>query len=122
MRVTRVVLACGLLALCARSVSAEVLTWTVDGNTREAIVFAPSAPTPGGKAPLIFSFHGHGDNMDNFQYTYLHRAWPEAIVVYFQGLPSRDGLSGWQVERGEYNDRDLKLVDTALASLRKKYN
>ena len=52
----------------------------------------------------------------------LQRAWPDAIVVYFQGLPSRDGLRGWQVERGEYNDRDLKLVDVALASLRKKYN
>ena len=45
----------------------------------------------------------------------------EAIVVYFQGLPSRDGLSGWQVEKGEYHDRDLKLVDAALASLRGRF-
>ena len=111
-----------LLALCARSASAEVVTWTVEGVTREAIVFAPSATPPGGRLPLIFSFHGHGDDMENFQYTDLHRAWPDAIVVYFQGLPGRDGLRGWQVERGDYNDRDLKLVDVALASLRKKYS
>ena len=52
-------------------------------------------------------------------YTGLHRAWPEAIVVYFQGLPSsRDGLFGWQVEKRRDDDRDLRLVDAALASLR----
>ena len=69
--------------------------------------------------PLVLSFHGHGDNMQNFQHTNLHQAWPEAVVVYFQGLPSRrDGLDGWQVEKGQDDDRDLKLVDIALASLR----
>src|SRR6267143_3519704 len=120
-RLTPLGLTAVLLILCARAASAEVVTWTVDGDKREALVFAPSAP-PGGKLPLIFSFHGHGDDMENFQYVGLQRAWPEAIVVYFQGLPSRDGYRGWQVEPGEYNDRDLKLVDVALASLRKKYN
>ena len=65
------------------------MTWTVDGDKREAIVFAP--PRRRGKLPLIFSFHGHGDDMENFQYVGLQQAWPDAIVVYFQGLPSRDG-------------------------------
>jgi hypothetical protein len=36
----------------------------------------------------VLSFHGRGDNMQNFQHTDLHRAWPQAIVVYFQGLRS----------------------------------
>src|SRR3954452_17396371 len=73
----------------------EIVTWTVDGVVRQAIVYAPSAPA-GGPAPLVLSFHGHGDDMHNFQYTNLHQAWPEAIVVYFQGLPSpRDRLAGW---------------------------
>src|SRR4051794_28447383 len=96
----------------------QVMTWQVGSDTRRAMVYAPSADSPDGKAPLVFSFHGHGDNMQNFRHTALHRAWPEAVVVYFQGLPSRrDGLSGWQVERGQDEDRDLRLVDAALASL-----
>jgi len=109
-----------LLVLCARVVSAEVVTWKVDGDPREAIVYVPASRAE--RIPLVFSFHGRGDEAQNFQYTDLHVAWPDAIVVYFQGLETSGGLSGWQVERGQDNDRDLKLVDAALASLRKKYN
>lgn len=100
----------------------EAMTWKVDGQARRAIVYPPSSNVVGRPAPLVLSFHGHGDNAQNFQYTGLHRAWPEAIVVYFQGLPSsRDGLFGWQVEKGQDSDCDLKLVDAALASLREKF-
>src|SRR5437870_10658533 len=109
------------VTLWTQIASAETITWKVDGETRLAIIYAPSTKSAGEKAPLVFSFHGHGDDIQNFQYTGIHRMWPEAIVVYFQGLPSRDGLSGWQVEKGDYNDRDLKLVDAALASLRGRF-
>ena len=113
------------LTLCAHTASAqraEVKAWRLNGETRRAIVYSPSAKSAGGRAPLVFSFHGHGDNMQNFQHTDLHRAWPEAVVVYFQGLPSRrDGLSGWQVEKGQDDDRDLALVDAALGSLREEF-
>jgi polyhydroxybutyrate depolymerase len=88
-----------LLVLGARvAAAADVTTWTVDGVKREAMIYVPSSP-PAGKLPLIFSFHGHGDDMENFQFVGLQDAWPDAIVVYFQGLPSRDGYRGWQVER-----------------------
>lgn len=100
---------------------AESLTWKVDGDVRKAIAHRPAASSPGGRSPLVLSFHGHGDNMDNFQLSNMHRAWPQAIVVYFQGLPSADGLSGWQTERGQDRDRDLKLVDTAIASIRQSF-
>ena len=100
---------------------AEVKAWRLNGETRRAIVYSPSAKSAGGRAPLVFSFHGRGDNMQNFQHTDMHRAWPEAIVVYFQGLPSRDGLAGWQVESGQDDNRDLALVDAALASLREEF-
>src|SRR4051794_9885891 len=77
---------------------AEAVTWNVDGALRRAIVYLPAKATSGAM-PLVFSFHGHGDNIENFQHTDFQRAWPEAIVVYPQGVRSRDGLSGWQVER-----------------------
>ena len=121
-RVTPVGLAVVLVVLCGRAASAEVMTWKVDGDTRQAIVYARAASAASGKVPLVLSFHGRGDDMQNFQFTNLHAAWSDAIVVYFQGLETRDRLAGWQVERGENNDRDLKLVDAALASLRKQYN
>jgi polyhydroxybutyrate depolymerase len=104
------------------SSASEVTTWKVEGDTREAIVYARAASRAGGRVPLVFSFHGRGDDAQSFQYTNLHVAWPDAVVVYFQGLEARGGLAGWQVERGEANDRDLKLVDAALASLRQRYN
>jgi len=122
MFLTYVGLASTLLVLCACGASAEVITWKVEGDTREAIVYAPAASAAGGRASLIFSFHGRGDDMQSFQHTNLHAAWPDAIVVYFQGLETHGGLTGWQVERGEYNDRDLKLVDVAMASLHRRYN
>ena len=110
-----------LRAQTAVAQRAEVKAWRLNGETRRAIVYPPSAKSANGRAPLVFSFHGHGDNMQNFQHTDLHRAWPEAIVVYLQGLPSRDGLSGWQVEKGQDDDRDLALVDAVLASLREAF-
>ncbi len=111
-----------VLILGARGVSAEVMRWQVDGETREAIVYTPAAPRGGGRVPLVLSFHGYGDNMQNFQSTNVHVAWPDAIVVYFQGLETRGGLAGWQVERSDGVDRDLRLVDVALASLRQTYS
>src|SRR5438874_10439722 len=98
------------VTLWTQIASAETITWKVEGETRLAILYAPSTKSAGEKAPLVFSFHGHGEDIQNFQYAGIHRMWPKAVVVYFQGLPGRDGLSGWQVEKGEYNDPDLKLV------------
>ena len=118
MRLTHAGLVGVLLILGASGASAEVMRWQVDGETREAIVYVPAASRGGGRVPLVLSFHGRGDNMQNFQRTDVHVAWPDAILVYFQGLETRGGLAGWQVERGEGRDRDLKLVDAALASLR----
>jgi polyhydroxybutyrate depolymerase len=110
-----------LLTLGVRPGSAELVTWKVDGDTRSGFVYVPSSPTPGAKLPVVFAFHGRGDDIQNFEFIGLHRTWPGAVVVYIQGLDNR-GLSGWQVERGQDADRDLKLVDLALDSLRKKYS
>jgi len=93
----------------------------VRGTTRQAIVYAPAgaSSTP---TPLVLSFHGHGDGMENFQHTDVHVAWPEAVVAYFNGLPSpRDGYQGWQTEPGQDEDRDLALVDMAISTLSQRY-
>ena len=120
-RPTHLALAGLLLILGVRdAAAAEVMRWQVDGETREAIVYAP-ASSGEEASPLVLAFHGFGDNMQNFQYTNVHVAWPDAIVVYFQGLVTRRGLPGWQVERSG-DDRDLKLVDVALRSLRATYS
>ena len=110
-----------LLIVGASSASAQVMRWQVEGETREGIVYARPASSEGEDRPVVLSFHGRGDTMENFQYTDVHVAWPEAIVVYFQGLPTGGGLPGWQAGNGADNGRDLKLVDVALAWLRRTY-
>jgi polyhydroxybutyrate depolymerase len=116
--------------LVAAAAQAEVMHWTVDGVERKALVFAPAAPTPGGggKVPVVFGFHGHGGNMGSAaQAMAFQGAWPEALVVYMQGLPTPSktdprGLQhGWQHDAGELGDRDLKFFDAVLATLRQKY-
>jgi polyhydroxybutyrate depolymerase len=102
--------------------------WTVDGVEREALVYLPSTSSKA-KPPVIFAFHGHGGNMHfAARGMAFQNLWPEAIVVYPQGLPTpgiildRKGEKpGWQREAGQEHDRDLKFVDAILTTLREKY-
>ncbi len=107
----------------AAGASPEIMKWNVAGTQRSAIVYAPSSAM-NVKTPLVFAFHGFGDTNDNFQGVELEKAWPQAIVVYPQGLRvSRRGaaMPGWQTEKDDEKGRDLEFVDRALASLREKY-
>ncbi|MBI3047171.1 MAG: dienelactone hydrolase family protein [Acidobacteria bacterium] len=117
---SRFVLTATLLVALPSLAAAQLVTFPAGGEMRQAFVFAPATPPAGARLPVVLAFHGRGDNIRDFQYVNLHIAWRDAIVVYFQAL-DRDGLSGWQVERAQDGDRDLELVDTALASLRKKH-
>ena len=100
--------------------------WLVDGVTREALVHIP-ASAKSTYAPLIFGFHGHGGSMRNASTQYhFHVLWPEAIVVYPQGLNTAGKLTdpegkkaGWQNGPGDQADRDLKFFDAMFASLTK---
>jgi polyhydroxybutyrate depolymerase len=108
--------------------AADLLHWKVDGVKREALVEAPPNHSKE-KPPILFVFHGHGGNMrlpERGQA--FHANWPEAIVVYPQGLPTpgflgdtRGMLPGWQHNPGENGDRDLKLVDAMIETLKEKY-
>jgi polyhydroxybutyrate depolymerase len=121
--VIRLALVMAAVLAPAAGASPQIMKWNVAGAQRSAIVYAPSNAV-NAKTPLVFAFHGFGDTNDNFQGVELQKAWPQAIVVYPQGLRvSRRGaaMPGWQTEKGDEKGRDLEFVDTALASLRAKY-
>ncbi|MDA1263276.1 MAG: esterase [Planctomycetota bacterium] len=101
--------------------------WTVDGVERTALVHVPSDMSA--SMPLVFCWHGHGGSAERVSRSWaMLQAWPEAILVFPQGLPTVGKLtdpegkkSGWQHANGENGDRDLKFFDAMLASLRKEY-
>jgi polyhydroxybutyrate depolymerase len=107
--------------------SSKLREWTVDGVKREALVIAPSR-TSSDPAPVVFAFHGHGGTGKGFSTrSAFQKHWPEAIVVYMQGLPT-PGMTdpqgkqpGWQKTTGDQNDRDLKFFDAVLATLKKDF-
>ncbi|RYG44989.1 esterase [bacterium] len=97
----------------------EVKTFAVDGVERQALVVTPAGAGP---HPLVLAFHGHGGTMRNAARSFdVAARWPEAIVVYPQGLPikgmndPKGERNGWQQRDGEEGDRDLKFVDEMLA-------
>jgi polyhydroxybutyrate depolymerase len=103
------------------------MEWTVGDDTREALVWAQESKekTP---APLVFAFHGHGGTMKRASESFrIHEEWPEAVVVYMQGLntPGKTDPEGrkpgWQKAAGDQGDRDLKFFDAALATMKETY-
>jgi polyhydroxybutyrate depolymerase len=111
------------------AVRAEVMKWTIDGTQREALVFSPSKNAGAVKEPVVFAFHWHGGTMQEAaEGMRFQNLWPEAIVVYMQGLRTRiyvDPLGlqpGWQQEPGQFGDRDLKFFDAVLATLRARFS
>ncbi|HVU88995.1 MAG TPA: alpha/beta hydrolase-fold protein [Pirellulales bacterium] len=116
-----------LLAAIALTATPEHLHWTVDDTKREALVYAPRGKTTE-PAPLVFVFHGHGGSSKNADRSFhLEDVWPEAIVVYPQGLNTPTRIDpqgkrpGWQISAGAQDDRDLKLFDDMLATIKEKY-
>jgi len=109
---------------------AEHLNWQVDGIEREALVFVPkSTGDSEAPAPVVFGFHGHGGSAVNAARSFrFHKYWPEALVVYMQGIPTPGRLTdpegkrnGWQHGVGDQGDRDLKFFDAVLSTLKEKH-
>ncbi len=111
--------------------AAESLTrreWMVGGVAREALMHVPPQAKTNA-TPVIFAFHGHGGTMNHAARTFgYHSLWPEALVVYPQGLRTPGILtdpegkkSGWQSRIGDQGDRDLKFFDAVLADLEQEY-
>lgn len=120
-----------LAALTALPLAAAPLatrTWTIDGTPRQALLHVPK--TAGAtSAPVVFVFHGHGGGMQGVARSFrVHELWPEAIVVYPQGLNTPGRLTdpegkkpGWQSSAGAQGNRDLKLFDQMLATVTQEH-
>ena len=109
---------------------AKHLKWQVRGIEREALVYVPEgAEALKEPAPVVFGFHGHGGSATNAARSFrFHKHWPEALVVYMQGIPTPGRLTdpqgkrnGWQHGAGDQSDRDLEFFDAVLATLQEKY-
>lgn len=117
------VLVCAALDLSAQTIDADSIE--VDGVMRKMLVYKPSSS---GAHPLIFAFHGRKGTMEHacarFQ---LHKYWPEAVVVYPQGLwnplPSKVGPGwGWIRPDIDGNGRDIRFFDELLKYMKQKFD
>lgn len=94
--------------LLAASTQPNRIHVTVDGVDREAIVYGPSHRTAA-KSPVLFAFHGHGGSPERMNArAHFETLWPEAVVVYPQGLPTvvqdrANNAPGWALEAKESN-------------------
>jgi polyhydroxybutyrate depolymerase len=107
----------------------QTMPFTVEGAARIALVYVP-ATAKTNPAPLVFVFHGHGGSAQQAAHGFqIEKEWPEAIVVYMQGLNTPGQLTdrqgnqpGWQAALGDEGDRDLKFFDTVLSRLKQDYD
>jgi polyhydroxybutyrate depolymerase len=103
--------------------------FTVDGVERQALVYSNSKPGSTASAPVVFVFYGHGGTAQYAARRFrIHELWPEAVVVYMQGIPGVRGitdpdgkLNGWQKAPGDVGDGDLKFFDAVLERIQKRY-
>ncbi len=124
-----IVVVAAMFAAAVWPVAAQgtIMTWNVDGVKRVATVFGPAPNIRDGLHPLVFVFHGHGGTMQTAaQGAHIQTLWPEAIVVYPQGLPTKTKVDpqglypGWQIvaNQAEVGNRDLKFFDAMLTTMR----
>ena len=102
--------------------------WKVNDTQRDALVYIPAA-AKNKPTPIIFAFHGHGGTMENMMNSRdFEKLWPEAIIVYPQGLNTpgqitdpKGARAGWQKAPGDMSDRDLKFFDSMLTTFKNDY-
>ena len=99
------------------------VSWEVDGVTRTAEVVVPAGLSS--PAPLVVAYHGHGGKGSSFQKKMeVEELWPQAIVVYPDGLVGHKGKTdpegvrtGWQQVEADEGGRDLRFYDVMMADL-----
>jgi polyhydroxybutyrate depolymerase len=115
-----------VLTPLAHAADLTTKTWKVGGVERTALVYLPQK-TEG--APVVFAFHGHGGNSRNSaRKMHFETLWPEAIVIYPQGLPTptprdRQGrLPGWLMTPDlAGTNRDMAFFDAMLTTVKTEW-
>ena len=100
-------LALSLLLPSLLGANLERRSLEVDGVKREYLYHRPST---GERPPLVFASHGHGGQAHSAARQFrIHEVWPEAAVVYLQGLKTPGRLTdpegkktGWQNGIGDH--------------------
>ncbi|MDR3688307.1 MAG: hypothetical protein P4L46_02935 [Fimbriimonas sp.] len=118
----------GLIAVLAH-VEPTVIDPKIDGVAREALVAAPSAKTAE-PPPVVFMFHGHGGSARRcVSRFHVEKQWPEAVVVYPDGLPIDQLAPGLPVTRGQgwalactEANRDVKFYDALRRRILRDYH
>jgi polyhydroxybutyrate depolymerase len=126
-RIILIVLAVLLAVPIGIRAAATDRQWDVDGSTRTGILCTPepTAHQPAAGWPLVFVFHGHGGSAKQIRRQFkTDTLWPEAVVVYLQGLPTVGQITdpqgtkaGWDSIDTTDKNRDLRLYDLVLKDL-----
>lgn len=118
-----VILTCVAVLSPAVAGAFDTIEIEVDGVSRSARVY-PGTDADREPSPLVLVFHGLADSAWNFaDIVGFHDQWPEATVVYPQGLPRADrgGSRGWHGFRDNDENNDLAFVDALLVRLKERY-
>ncbi len=105
----------------------ETVSVEVNGIIRNSEIYFP--PNMNSEAlPVVFAFHGHGGTTESAASRFhIEKFWPEAIVVYPQGLNTPTNLvdpegkrSGWQSSIDDQGGRDIEFFDILFQYLNSK--
>ncbi len=122
-------LLCAAILSNAAAAACVQKTIAVQGIDRSGYVCTPSVATAG-PVPTVLAFHGRDSNGKSMaDATRIHEAWPEALVVYLDGLTGNPGPNdptgskpGWQIDPGDLGDRDVAFADATLDAAIQYFN
>jgi polyhydroxybutyrate depolymerase len=96
---------------------------TISGTARAITVRVPARYRTTTPVPVVFAFHGRTNSAQTVRSYYnFDRLWPEAIIVYPEGVQTDSGTYNWS-NSGDTSStlRDYVLFDETLRLLEQKY-
>jgi len=100
----------------------------IEGVRRSYTVRVGPQAASAKSAPLVFLWHGYGSSARDIAPALdPRRFWKRAIVATPEGLPRTFPgfrpvpLPGWQIAKGEHDDRDLAFFDALVRDVKRRY-